>query len=114
MKLIGCCEEIFKDFKYLNDNGFLSNFKDFNFQENKIIYSYIDYNFCEEETEINSENIIFFIMPSITKDSYEITLGNGCCVVIEEPITDKNEKALRDFYNKCKTYKSKYSNKYYF
>ena len=115
VKLRGCSKEIFKDFKYLSDNNFLSNrFEDFDFQEDKIIYTYMDYGFYEEQVEIDSESIRFSIMPNMEGDSYRITLGDGCCVVIDEPITDSNKKALEDFYNKCKTYKSKYSTSQYF
>ena len=108
VKLNGCSSEIFKDFKNLNDKCKLSGFDDFDFNESNIIYHYVDYDFCEEQTEINSENIIFSIMPSMDDKFYRITLGNGCCVVVNEPITEDNKEYLKEFYEKCKTYKSKY------
>lgn len=108
VKVNGCSPEIFKDFKKLSESCNLTRFDDFEFNEDHIIYNYVDYDFCEEQTEINAENIIFSIMPSMDNKFYQIRLGNGCCVVIDEPITEDNKEHLKDFYEKCKTYKSKY------
>lgn len=87
IKVNGCSPEIFKDFKKLSESCNLTRFDDFDFNEDHIIYNYVDYDFCEEQTEINAENIIFSIIPSMDNKFYQIRLGNGCCVGINEPLT---------------------------
>ena len=105
IKLKDCPNEFFKEFKYLNDNNFLSdNFKDFKFLEDRITYTRVDCDFSEEQVEINNKCTVFSIMPSVDGHSYEITIGDGCCVTINEPITADNKESLENFYNKCKSY----------
>lgn len=107
VKFNGCSLELFKDLKNLNDNNILTKFEDFEFIEDKIYYHYIDYDFFDSVSEINKDNILFSIMPSIDNSHYKIMLGNGCCIMVEEEITKSNKKALKDFYNRCKAYKLK-------
>lgn len=104
IKFEGCPSQLFKDFVELNNFGALTEFDDFEFKEDKIIYHYIDYDFFEDKVEINKTNIIFSIMPSMDNKYYEIMIGNGCCVMISQPINDNNKKHLNDFYEKCKSY----------
>lgn len=108
IKVNGCSSEIFKDLKKLNENCKLTKFDNFKFEEDRIIYNDKNCDFCEEQRVINSENVIFCIMPTMDNMFYQITLGSGYCVTINESITEENKPYLKEFYEKCKTYESKY------
>lgn len=108
VKVNGCSSEIFKDLKKLNENCKLTKFDNFKFKEDRIIYNDKNCDFCEEQGVINSENIIFSIIPTMDNMFYQITLGSSNCTTINEKITKDNEQYLKELYEKCKTYKSKY------
>lgn len=108
IKVNGCSSEIFKDLKKLNENCKLTKLDNFKFEEDRIIYTNTNYDVCEKQKEINSENIIFSIMPTMDNMFYQITLGSDYCITINELITEENRHYLKEFYKKSKTYKSKY------
>ena len=109
LKINGCSSEFFTDFKSLVEKCKLSKFNNFTFEDDKIIYSYIDCYSYKHELEINEENLIFSIIPIKNSRSYTIMLKHKYQVTVEVPITDSNEKHLKEFYEKCKTYESKYA-----
>ena len=114
VSFVGCPKELISDLKYLSDNKCFDEdkFRDFEFCEDKIILTYLDWSDCEETTDIDCEDIHFSIMPSMDKSCYEIELGNGCVYMIENPITNENKQLLEDFYFKWKEYRKLNPDKY--
>ena len=105
--MIGCPPEFIQDLRRLHELGFLEELgDDYEFMDDKIVYTYMDYyDFSEDKIEINTESIYFIMCPNQDNTELEINIGTGMVERIDIELTNKNREELLGFWKKWNQFK---------